>query len=65
MERIVVVASTGGDPALLGELDEAEQALFDEMADYPMPIDIPSEVPDFFDSGLRVKDTETTKAVGE
>jgi hypothetical protein len=65
IEQIAVVASTGADPALLGELNEAEQALFDEMADYPMPIDIPSEVPDFFDSGLRVKDTETTKAVGE
>lgn len=65
MEQIAVVAATGADPGLLGELDEAEQDLFDAIADSPEPIDIPSEIPDFFDSGLRVKDTETAKAVGE
>ena len=43
IEQIAVVASTGADPALLGELEEAEQALFDELAGYPGPIDIPSE----------------------
>jgi hypothetical protein len=65
MEQIAVVAATRADPALLGDMDEAERDLFDSIADSPEPIDIPSEIPDFFDSGIRVKDTEATKAVGE
>lgn len=65
MERIAVVASTGADPSLLGELDKDEQELFGKIAAMVEPIDIPSEIPEFFDTGLRVKDTEAVKAVGD
>lgn len=59
VEQISVVALTGADPSALGQMTSEEQALFDELANNPRNVDIPFEVPDFFDSGLRVKDTET------
>jgi len=65
MEMITVIAVTGANAAVLGELTAEEQALFDKLAAGPKNVDIPFEVPDFYDSGLRVKDTEAVKSVGE
>jgi len=59
IEQIAVVAITGADPSALGQMTSEEQALFDKLAAGPKNVDIPFEVPDFYDSGLRVKDAET------
>jgi hypothetical protein len=59
IEQIAVVAITGADPSALGQMTSEEQALFDELANGPKNVDIPNEVPDVHDSGLRVKDAET------
>lgn len=65
MEQILVIATTGANPDALGELTAEEQALFDELAAGPKNVEVPSEIPEIWDSGLRVRDTEATKAVGE
>ena len=52
MERILVVATTGADPEILGVMSDEERALFEELAAGPRNVDVPFEVPDIFVSGL-------------
>ena len=59
IEQIAVVALTGADPSALGLMTSEERALFADLASGPENADVPFEVPDFFDTGLRARASET------
>lgn len=65
MERILVIATTGADPKILGRMDAEERALFDELAAGPKNVDVPFEAPDIFISGLTWEPEPAAKAVGD